>query len=104
LHSPNAALRSYAERATANSPLQGSAADIMKIAMVNLARELPEVSVRASLLLQVHDELVLEAPREEAESVARTVKEIMESAWKLTVPLEAEVKMGDNWRDMTKVA
>lgn len=103
LSSPNSGLRSYAERAAANAPLQGSAADLMKIAMVNLAPRLPRLSPTARLLLQVHDELVLEVPRHDLEAVASTVKEIMEGAWNLTVPLEAEVKSGANWRDVVKL-
>ena len=92
LHSSNAGVRSYAERAAANTPLQGSAADLMKMAMVRLAKALPGVSARARLLLQVHDELVLEVPREELAAVAALVKEIMQSAWNLDIPLEVEAR------------
>ncbi|NLO73583.1 MAG: DNA polymerase I [candidate division WS1 bacterium] len=103
LHSSNTGVRSYAERAAANTPLQGSAADLMKMAMVRLAKALPGVSARARLLLQVHDELVLEVPREELAAVAALVKEIMQSAWNLDIPLEVEAKAGDNWRDLAEV-
>ncbi|MBC7288032.1 MAG: DNA polymerase I, partial [Armatimonadetes bacterium] len=92
--------RSYAERAATNAPIQGSAADIIKIAMVRLARELPRVSARARMLLQVHDELVFEVPKSEIDEVARLVKEVMEGAAELQVPLVADVKAGPNWRDM----
>lgn len=103
LKSGNPGLRAYARRAAANTPLQGSAAEIIKIAMVNLAEVLTQVSPGTDLLLQVHDELLFEVPREEIVPVAKTVKEIMESAWKLTVPLVVDLKSGPNWRDMTTI-
>jgi DNA polymerase-1 len=92
---PNA--RGFAERTAVNSPLQGTAADLIKLAMIRIDREL-ELR-QAKLLLQVHDELVLEAPPEEAEEVAALVKREMEGAFALEVPLVAEVGIGVNWRD-----
>lgn len=103
LRSPNSGLRAYAQRAAANTPLQGSAAEIIKIAMVRLADLLPKVSAESALLLQVHDELLLETPEDHVEKVALLVKETMEGAWKLVVPLVAEVKAGPNWRDLHEV-
>lgn len=103
LRSPNSGLRAYAQRAAANTPLQGSAAEIIKIAMVRLARRLPEVSAESALLLQVHDELLLETPEDQLEKVALLVKGTMEGAWNLSVPLVAEVKAGPNWRDLQEV-
>ena len=91
-------VRAFGERTAANSPLQGSAADLIKIAMVRIAAALNRQG-RARLLLQVHDELVVEAPAEEADGVARTVRKEMESAAALSVPLVVEVGIGDNWLD-----
>ena len=91
----NRNLREYAERTAYNMPIQGTQADIVKLAMLNLMPELKETG--AKLMLQVHDELVLEAPRENAEAVAETVKRVMEGAFALSVPLTAEVGLGRNW-------
>ncbi len=92
---PNA--RGFAERTAVNSPLQGTAADIIKIAMIRIDRQLQ--GKQAKLLLQVHDELVLEAPPEEAAEIAALVKHEMENAYALEVPLVVETGIGDNWRD-----
>jgi DNA polymerase-1 len=92
-------LRSFAERTAANSPLQGSAADLIKIAMIRIHEALRARHPSARLLLQVHDELVLEAPLAEAQPVAALVKEHMEGAATLKVPLVVEVGTGDNWLD-----
>ncbi|MCX7599534.1 MAG: DNA polymerase I [Armatimonadetes bacterium] len=103
LASEDARQRAYAERAAANTPIQGTAADIMKIAMVRLADRLPQSSHYSRLLLQVHDELVLETPRDEVDTVAAIVKEVMQNAAELKVPLKADVKAGPNWRDMQEL-
>ena len=87
--------REYAERTAYNMPIQGTQADIVKLAMLELAPRLARVG--AKLLLQVHDELVIEAPENEAEKVAEIVKGTMEGAYTLTVPLVAEVGVGPNW-------
>jgi DNA polymerase-1 len=100
LRSPDRQMAAYAERAAANTPLQGSAADIVKVAMVRLAKELPEQFPQATLLLQVHDELVLEAPVEQAPQVAALVREAMEQVVELSVPLTVEAAWGQNWRDV----
>lgn len=100
LHSPDRQAAAYAERAAANTPLQGSAADIVKVAMVRLAKLLPERFPQATLLLQVHDELVLEAPVQQASQVAETVREVMEHVVELDVPLTVETAWGQNWRDV----
>jgi DNA polymerase-1 len=93
----------YAERAAVNTPVQGSAADIIKLAMIRLAPRLAEASAYARMLLQVHDELVLEAPEDEAENVAALAKEVMEAAFELQVPLTVDVSVGRNWRDMQRL-
>ncbi len=97
LHSRKWAERSFAERAAMNTPIQGSAADIMKAAMVNLHAALRQAGLQAQVVLQVHDELVLELPQEELPQVARLVREHMEGVVKLAVPLEVEVRWGPNW-------
>jgi DNA polymerase I len=99
LASKNATNRGFAERTATNTPLQGSAADLIKVAMINIHRELRVRKLEARLLLQVHDELVLEAPDEEVEQVKRLTKEYMEGAMQLKVPLVASVGVGLNWRD-----
>jgi DNA polymerase-1 len=103
LHSSSGRDRSYAERAAINSPLQGSAADIIKVAMVRLEPQLAERDGAARMLLQVHDELLLEAPVNEVEAVAGLVQEVMEGACSLQVPLVVDVSAGENWRDLQPV-
>jgi len=92
-------MRAFGERQAQNAPLQGSAADLIKIAMARLHGALRDEGFAARLLLQVHDELVLEAPVAEVERVARLVKEYMEGAATLEVPLVVDVGVGDNWLD-----
>ena len=100
LASKNPNLRGFAERTAVNTPLQGTAADLIKIAMLRLDREIRERGLEAKMLLQVHDELVLEVPETEVETVKALVKECMEGAHTLSVPLDVEVSVGGNWRDM----
>jgi DNA polymerase-1 len=95
---PNA--RAFAERTAVNTPLQGTAADLMRKAMILVDGELRQRGWRSRLLLQVHDELVLECPGEELEDVRAMVKRIMEGVEKLSVPLLAETAAGPNWRDV----
>ncbi|MBV8523910.1 MAG: DNA polymerase I [Acetobacteraceae bacterium] len=95
----NPAKRGYAERQAINAPLQGGAADIVKRAMVRLPRALAAAGLKARMLLQVHDELLFEAPREEAGALASLAKTVMESAVKLSVPLIAETGFGRSWAD-----
>jgi len=83
--------------------VQGTAADIIKIAMTRLYHALQDQGYRARLQLQVHDELVLEVPREELAGVARLTKEIMEGAYELKAPLRVDMEAGPNWCDMEKV-
>ncbi|MDI6870935.1 MAG: DNA polymerase I [Bacillota bacterium] len=103
LHSRNYALRSFAERTAMNTPIQGSAADIIKLAMIACERELAARGLRTRMVLQVHDELVFEGPEEEVPAVARLVREAMETAVSLQVPLVVEVEAGRNWREGEKV-
>ena len=99
LNSRNGQLRSAAERVTVNMPIQGTAADILKRAMIDLHAELSRKRMRARMILTVHDELLFEAPKEEADDAAAVVRERMESAVKLDVPLDVDVGIADNWRD-----
>ncbi len=99
IKSANFNTRSFGERAAMNMPLQGSAADIIKIAMLRVASRLETEGLRTRLVLQVHDELVLDAPEEEADRAAKLLKEEMEGAVALKVPLIAEVSRGRSWYD-----
>lgn len=97
INSRNFNIRSFAERTAINSPIQGSAADILKIAMIELNRRLEEEKLEATMLLQVHDELVFEVPESELETLDRLVKEVMESAVSLSVPLVTDSSWGKTW-------
>lgn len=99
MHARNPNARSFAERTAVNTPLQGSAADLIKLAMIRIDQALSEHHFAARMLLQVHDELVFEVPPEELESVTELVKREMENVATLRVPLVAEVGVGPNWRD-----
>ena len=99
LASSNFNLRAFGERVARNMPIQGSAADIIKIAMINVSRRLREENLNARLILQVHDELIVEAPEAEAISVANILKVEMENAVKLNVPLVADANIGKTWFD-----
>jgi len=99
LASSNHNLRSFGERVAMNTPIQGSAADIIKIAMVRVYHRLEAEGLQARLILQVHDELIVEAPVDEAEKVQQIVKEEMEHAASLNVPLIADAKVGTTWFD-----
>jgi DNA polymerase-1 len=103
LQSSNASRRAAAERTAVNMPVQGTAADIMKIAMIRLFHRLQETGLRARMLLQVHDELVLELDRRDLLPTARLVADTMEHAVDLTVPLATEVSYGLNWEEMEPV-
>ena len=95
--SSNFNIRSFAERMAMNSPIQGSAADIIKLAMVQMADRLRTEGLHSRMLLQVHDELVFEVPTDELETMKRLVPAVMESAMRLAVPLKADLSYGNNW-------
>jgi DNA polymerase-1 len=99
LKDPNYNVRAFGERTAMNSPLQGSAADLIKIAMIRLHRALVATGSQGAMLLQVHDELVLEAPAAEVDAVARVVRREMEGAAELSVPLVVDIGVGENWLD-----
>jgi len=93
-------LRNFAERTALNSPLQGTAADLIKLAMIAIHRRLRDEKLQARMILQVHDELLFEAPVEERAAVEKLVREEMEGVYRLEVPLVVEVGAGPNWRDL----
>ena len=97
LKSNNYMVRQFGERAAMNTPIQGTAADIMKIAMLKVFKEIEKRGLKSKIVLQVHDEMMIEAPIEEAEMVKNIVKESMESAVTLKIPLIAEVSEAENW-------
>jgi len=99
INSKNGAVRGYAERNAINYPVQGSAADIIKVAMVNISRRLADEGLKARMLLQVHDELVFDVPQAELEIVTALVKAEMEGAVDISVPLLVEAGNGRNWRE-----
>lgn len=99
LKSPNYNVRSFGERAALNTPIQGTAADIIKLAMIDVSKKLDEGGYKARLILQVHDELIVDTPEEEVIAVSRLLKECMECAYTLDVPLVADVAVGRNWMD-----
>jgi len=96
-------VRARAEREAINSPIQGSAADIIKLAMLQLPQELEEEGLGGKVLLQVHDELVLECPEDEVDVTAKIVRDVMQEAFKLIVPLKTDAKVGSNWEEMEPI-
>lgn len=99
IHSRNFHLRSFAERTAMNTPIQGTAADIIKVAMVRIDRALRESDLDARMLLQVHDELIFECPKDELESLSQLVVDKMENAMTLNVPLKVDIAHGPTWYD-----
>ncbi|TET27646.1 DNA polymerase I, partial [Candidatus Aerophobetes bacterium] len=99
--SSNRKMREMAERAAINTPIQGGAADLIKLAMVNLEKRFREEELEAWIILQIHDELIFEVPERELDETRRIVKEEMEGAMKLSVPLVVETKVGKNWAEMS---
>ncbi|MGC0774468.1 MAG: DNA polymerase I [Candidatus Acidiferrum sp.] len=100
INSPQAQLRSFAERTALNSPLQGTAADLIKLAMINIDNRLASEAFEAKMILQVHDELLFEIPPKEKDKLEKLVREEMEGVHKLAVPLVVEICSGPNWRDL----
>jgi DNA polymerase-1 len=99
INSGNAVVRGLAERNAVNAPIQGSAADIMKIAMVRVAQRFEQENLKSKIILQVHDELVVDALKNEQAQVIEILKTEMENAARLAVPLTVEVDMGSSWLD-----
>jgi DNA polymerase-1 len=97
IHSSNRQLREFAERTSINTPIQGSAADMIKIAMIDIHRSIREANLKSKMILQVHDELVFEVPLKEVNEMKTLVKGRMEKALKLRVPVKVEIGTGNNW-------
>ncbi|WP_283576615.1 DNA polymerase I [Limosilactobacillus oris] len=100
IHAKSFSQRSFAERTAMNTPIQGSAADIIKIAMIRMKEEIKQRQLQARMLLQIHDELVFEAPAEEIPVLQKLVPQVMDSAVQLNVPLKVESKVGNTWYDL----
>ena len=90
-------VRKFGDRAAMNTPIQGTAADIMKIAMIKVYNELKNRNLKSKIVLQIHDELIIETLLEEKEEVSKLLKECMENAANLSVPLNVDVEEGKNW-------
>ena len=97
INSQNAIIRSSAERNAVNAPIQGSAADIIKIAMIKIGEKLYNESWESKMIIQVHDELVFDVKKQELEKLQLMVKKEMENAFKLNVPLIVDIGVGENW-------
>ncbi len=100
INSPNRQMREAAERMAINMPVQGTSADIIKVAMVKLFKVMNERRLKSKMLLQVHDELLFEVPEDELEEMRRLVPDIMSNAIKLSIPVKVDIKVGPNWADM----
>jgi DNA polymerase-1 len=103
LFSPNRTLRNFGERTAMNTPIQGSAADIIKLAMVNIHHELAEHNFKSKMILQVHDELIFDSFPDEIDRLKELVRHGMENALRLDVPLVVDIKIGQNWYDVKKI-
>ncbi len=99
INDKNGMRRSFGERAAINAPIQGGAADIIKRAMIAVPDALLDAGLKTRMLLQVHDELIFEAPEDETEKAIKTIREVMENAAHLSVPLIADAGTGDSWAD-----
>ena len=100
INSPDMRMRSFAERTAINTPIQGSAADIIKVAMIAIHEKLAKKKLTSKMLMQVHDELVFDVPKDELKEIYKIVKEGMEDIIKLKVPVEAHIEVGKNWLEM----
>ena len=100
INSRNFHVRGATERVVINTPIQGTAADIFKISMVQVQQRMDEMDLKSMMIVQVHDELIFEAPEEELEDIQAVVLDVMPKAMDLAVPLEIAVKSGPTWGDM----
>ena len=99
INSPNRNIRQFAERTAINTPIQGSAADLIKVAMIKMDETFKEKKLKSAMLLSVHDELIFEVPPDELNTVKKLVKKIMEGVWELKVPLKVNVACGEYWAE-----
>ena len=97
INSDNRRMREFAERTAINTPIQGSAADLIKVAMINIHNRLLKEKLKTKMILQVHDELVFDVPKDELEIIKKLVPQEMESAIKLDVPIKVDLGVGNNW-------
>ena len=97
IKSSNFMVRTSGERMALNTPIQGTASDILKIAMINIYNEFNKKGLKAKIIIQVHDELLIDCPKNELEQVKEIVKDKMENSYKLSVPLKVDIEMGKNW-------
>jgi DNA polymerase-1 len=103
VNNKNQGLRQFAERQAVNAPIQGSASDLIKLAMVDIHREIKQRPWRSRMILQIHDELLFDVPIQELNGFAALVKERMENVLKLDVPVKVEIKKGKDWLDMEEI-
>ena len=103
IKSDNVRLRQFAERTAINAPIQGSAADIIKVAMIEIYNEFKKKRLKSSMILQVHDELVFEIYKEELKKVKKIVRDKMENIEKMRVPIKTNISIGKNWLDLTEI-
>jgi DNA polymerase-1 len=103
INSQNMSIRQFAQRQAINTPVQGSAADLMKLAMINIQKELEKQNLRSRMIITVHDELVFDVPRKEESLIADLVRDQMEHTLTLSVPIKVAVKVGENWLDMKEI-
>ncbi|MDD2752881.1 MAG: DNA polymerase I, partial [Candidatus Omnitrophica bacterium] len=103
IHNKNLNIRQLAQRQAVNTPIQGSASDLIKLAMVDIHREIKKQRLKSKMLIQIHDELVFEVPQDELQISSALVKERMENVLKLDVPIRVSIKKGKNWQDMEEV-
>ena len=99
INASNANVRAFGERVAMNTPIQGAAADLIKIAMIRTEKMLSEAGLKAKLILQIHDELIVEAPESEAEAASAILREAMTGAAQLSVPLVVDIGIGKSWFD-----
>ena len=99
INSNNRVVRQFEERVAINMPIQGTAADMIKLAMINIHKELTKRKTKTKMILQVHDELVFDAHKDEIDELMPVIKKLMENALPLKVPVVAETGVGDNWLD-----
>jgi DNA polymerase-1 len=99
INNPNMGLRNFAERTAINTPVQGTAADIIKVAMINIQGQLQSKKLRTKMIIQVHDELVFEVPDEELAEIKKLVESEMVNAVKLSVPVKVHIAAGKNWAE-----
>jgi len=99
INSQNKNIRQAAERIAMNTPIQGSAADLIKLAMLNIDRQLRTKNLKSKLILQVHDELIIEAPNDESDTIIELLKHEMSQVMQLKVPLVIDIGSGNNWDD-----